>query len=104
MVIISLTLCIGIPPKPVVIMQPSNLINITVNNFVLSMTCTSYTNGFEYKWEKKNEINIPRAQNINARQLIIRNLKPEDSGEYRCVIRNSTGVIMSEFSYLTVEG
>ena len=89
---------------PVVIMQPGQLINVTVNNFVLSMTCTSYTKGFEHKWEKKNERNIPRAQNINARQLIIRNLKPEDSGEYRCVISNSTGVIMSEFSYLIVEG
>lgn len=95
---------IGIPPKPVVKMQPGQLINLTVNNFILSMKCTSYAVGFEYKWEKKNEKNISRAQDINARQLIITNLKTEDSGEYRCIISNSTGVIISDYSLLTVQG
>ena len=85
-------------------MLPDQLIKLTVNNFVLSMKCTFYTNGFEYKWEKKNERNISRAQGINSRQLTITNLKPEDSGEYRCILSNSTGVIMSDYSLLTVKG
>ena len=68
------------------------------------MNCTFYTNGFEYKWEKKNETIISRAQGINSRQLTITNLKPEDSGEYRCILSNSTGVIISDYSLLTVEG
>ena len=101
---IFINLTLGIPPKPAVKMQPSQLINLTVNNFVLSMKCTFYADGFEYIWEKKNEKNIPRAQDINARQLTITNLKTEDSGEYQCIISNSTGVIMSDYSLLTVQG
>ena len=98
------TISIGIPPKPVVEMTPGHLIKLTVNNFKLLMKCTLYADGFEYKWEKKNERNIPRAESINSRQLTISNLKPEDSGEYRCIISNSTGVIMSDYSPLTVKG
>ena len=85
-------------------MKPSHAINLTVNNFVLSMKCTSYGEEFDYKWEKKSEKTILRAKDINARELTIANLKPEDSGEYRCIISNSTGVIISDYSLLTVEG
>ena len=67
------------------------------------MKCILYDD-FGCKWEKKNEKNIPRAQGINSRQLIITNLKPEDSGEYRCILSNSTGVIMSDYTLLTVKG
>ena len=85
-------------------MVSGQLIKLTVNNFILSMDCTFYADGFEYKWEKKNEKNISRAQGISSKQLIIANLKPEDSGEYRCIMSNSTGVIMSEYALLTVKG
>ena len=85
-------------------MQPGQLINLTVNDFTLSMKCTFYVSGFDYKWEKKNERNIPRAYGMNSKQLAITDLKPEDSGEYRCILSNSTGVIMSDYTLLTVEG
>ena len=63
-----------------------------------------YGNDFEYRWEKKNEKNISNYQGINSRDLIITDLRPEDSGEYRCIVSNSTGVISSDYSLLTVEG
>ena len=85
-------------------MLPGQLIKLTVNNFVLSMKCTFYANDFEYRWEKKNERNISRAQGRNSRQLTITNLMPDDSGEYRCILSNSTGVIMSDYFLLTVKG
>ena len=85
-------------------MRPGHIINLTVNNLSLSIRCTIYDNGFDYKWEKKNEKTILRAKDINARKLTIINIKPEDSGEYRCVISNSTGVIISDYSLLTVTG
>ena len=94
---------IGLPEKPTVEMIPGQLIKLTVNDFRLSMDCISHGNNFEYKWEKKNENNIPRSQNINY-TLIINDLRPADSGEYRCIVSNSTGIIKSDYTLLTVEG
>ena len=84
-------------------MVPGQSIQLTVNDFILSMKCIPYDSGFDFKWEKKNE-NISRAQGINSRQLTITNLRPEDSGEYRCTVSNSTGVTISDYSLLTVKG
>ena len=36
--------------------------------------------------------------------MIIGNLIPEDSGNYQCIISNSTGKIVSDYSTLKVEG
>ena len=91
------------PEKPTVEMIPGQLIKLTVNDFRLSMDCISHGDDFEYKWEKKNENNIPRSQNINS-TLIINDLRPADSGEYRCIVSNSTGIIKSDYTLLTVEG
>ena len=86
-------------------MLPGQLIKLTVNNFRLSVKCnTPSGNDFVYNWEKKNENKIPRSQGINSRNLIITDLRPEDSGEYRCIVSNSTGVVLSDYSRLTVEG
>ena len=90
--------------KPVVEMIPGNLINLTVNNFRLSMECIPYGSDYEYKWEKKNENIIPRSQGTNSRHLNINDLRPADSGEYRCIVSNSTGTIISDYLLLTVEG
>ena len=83
---------------------PGQLIKLTVNNFRLSMKCISYGDNYVYKWEKKNQRNIPRSRGVNSRHLIINNLRPADSGEYRCIVSNSTGRISSDFTPLTVEG
>jgi len=93
-----------VPLKPVIEMIPGKLIKLTTNNFRLSMKCVPYDNDFEYKWEKKDEKDIPRSQGTNSRNLFITDLKPEDSGEYRCRMSNSTGVIFSDYSLLTVKG
>ena len=90
--------------KPVVKMLPGQLIKLTVNNFRLSMECISHGDNYEYKWEKKNRKTIPRSQGINSKHLIINDLRPEDTGEYRCTVSNSTGRISSDFTPLTVEG
>ena len=37
-------------------------------------------------------------------KLTITNLRPEDSGEYRCIISNATGNIASSYSELIVRG
>ena len=85
-------------------MIPGQLIKLTVNDFRLSMECIPHGNNYDYKWEKKNENITPRFRGINSRHLIINGLRPADSGEYRCIVSNSTGTIISDYSLLTVEG
>ena len=99
-------ICVGIPLKPVVTIQPGQLINLTANNLNLSMQCGNYMNNkdFSYHWEKKNDMVYLRAQKVNSYQLIITNLTVEDSGEYRCAISNSTGKIFSNYSVITIKG
>ena len=80
------------------------VVNLTVNNFNLTMKCLPDKSSFNYKWIKKNDVLLSRAQGINTSQLTIVNLKPEDSGDYQCVMSNSTGAISSNFSTVYVIG
>ena len=68
------------------------------------MKCLSNMNNFNYLWIKKNDVLPSRAQGVNSSQLTIVNLKPEDSGDYQCVMSNSTGTISSIFSTVNIRG
>ena len=87
---------------PVVITDP--VVNLTVNNYNLTMKCSPDHSKFNYKWIKK-KLGLPsRAQGASSSQLTIVNLRPEDSGDYQCVMSNSTGTISSNFSTVHVIG
>ena len=94
----------GVPLKPAVSVQPGQLINLSVNDFNLSMQCGHDNKDFDYYWEKRNEKIHLRAQEVNSHQLTITNLKPEDSGEYRCAMSNATGKIFSDYISITITG
>ena len=74
------------------------------NDFTLSMACIPHENSMEYLWERKAGLLPSRAQGIHTSHMTITNLMPEDSGEYRCVLSNATGTIVSDYFKLTVEG
>ena len=80
------------------------VINLTMNNHNLTMKCLSSMSNFNYKWIKKNDVLPSRAQGASTSQLTIVNLKLEDSGDYQCVMSNSTGMISSDFLTITVRG
>ena len=65
------------------------------------MQCGEYVKGFVYKWEEKYE---KVTLGVNSHQLIITNLKPDDSGDYRCVMSNSTGKVFSDYISLNIIG
>ena len=65
---------------------------------------TTNENDFNYKWIRKNNTLPSRAQGVNTSQLTIVNLKPDDSGDYQCVMSNSTGTISSNFSTVSITG
>ena len=91
------------PPSPLMIMTDP-VVNLTVNNYNLTVKCLPSNNNFNYKWIKKNEALPSRAQGANTSQLTITNLKPEDSGYYQCVMSNNTGTVGSNFSAIKVKG
>ena len=70
------------------------------------MKCLSSMSNFNYKWIKKNSVLPSRAgaQGVNTSQLTIVNLTPEDSGDYQCVMSNSTGTISSDFLTINIGG
>ena len=68
------------------------------------MKCVPDTKGVNYIWEKRYS-NLPsRAQGVNTSNMIIVNITLEDSGEYQCVISNSTGRIFSDYTSVSVKG
>ena len=79
-------------------------VNLTVNNYNLTMKCLPNNDNFNYIWKKRKDIFPSRAQGVNTSQLTIFNLKPEDSGDYQCVMNNNTGMISSNYSAVNVKG
>jgi len=70
----------------------------------MSMRCIHGYHGLHYVWEKRND-NLPsRAQGVHSSTLTIIFLRPKDSGEYRCIVSNSTGRIASNYSSIIVKG
>ncbi|XP_065905710.1 cell adhesion molecule DSCAM-like [Dysidea avara] len=66
------------------------------------MACVPNNNGFTYKWEKKNDDLLARVKEITSPDLVLSNLQPKDSGEYRCIVSNSTGKIVSKYKQVKV--
>ena len=94
----------GMPLRPTVLVQPSQQINLMVNNFNLSLQCGNYNKDFSYQWEMKNRGFDSRAQGVNSHQLTVTNLKPDDAGEYQCAMSNSTGKLFSDYVSITIKG
>ena len=85
--------------------MPTNpVINLTINNYNITMKCLTSMRNLNYKWIKRNDVLPSRAQGVNTPQLTIVNLKPEDSGDYQCVVSNSTGTMSSNFSTANITG
>ena len=93
----------GLPLKPVLVVPHGQLINLTVNDFNLSMQCGLYNKDFYYQWEKKDQFHL-RTLGVNSHQLIIHDVQPDDSGKYRCAMSNSTGKIFSDYLFITIKG
>lgn len=100
----SLYLVLGTPLKPTVAVLPGRLVKLGVKNYKIQMKCLPYDNRFSYRWERK-DMQLPlNAQYVNSEHLVIFNVRPEDSGQYRCTMSNYAGQIASDYVLVTVKG
>ena len=95
-----------IDPLPLPLVIVMSVVNLDINNFNLTMKCLPDKNHlhYQYKWIKRNDNLLSKAQGINSSHLTIYNLKPEDSGEYQCTVSNRTGKISSDFTTVDIIG
>ena len=85
-------------------MISGNVVQLQTNNQELSMKCVPDTKGVGYTWEKRYSTLPSRARGVNTSNIIIVNITPEDSGEYRCIMNISTGRIFSSYESVSVKG
>ena len=85
-------------------MLPGQYMELTDNNSTLLMKCLSHNINFNFKWEKKRSKLPARAQGVSSQQLTIIKLNPKDSGEYRCIVSNSTGMLASDYLLVSIKG
>ena len=95
--------CVGSPVLPTVSVTSPIILN--VSNFNLTLKCKpDHENNFHYTWQKKIDQLSSRTYNVNKSHFTLFNLRPDDAGEYRCIISNSTGRISSDYTTLQVYG
>jgi len=70
----------------------------------VSMQCVSDGGMHSYVWERKDDELPKNSQGAQSSNLTFINLRSQDSGEYRCILFNSTGRIASNYTLLTVKG
>ena len=68
------------------------------------MKCKPDKDNLNYTWERRGGRLPSMAQGAHTSHLVIVNLRPEDVGDYRCVVSNSTGTISSRFTSLVIDG
>lgn len=89
--------------QPVVITSTPTIYLDAINRN-LSLHCIPIDKRFHYKWEIRSGNISSRAQGTNSSELFIPSPVPEDSGEYRCIISNSTGTIASDYKRIVIQG
>ena len=75
-----------------------------MNDTKLSLNCIPNERDFIYTWERKDSDLPSRAEGVHAAHMTVANLIPEDSGEYRCLMSNSTGTLKSKYFKVAIQG
>ena len=92
---------LGSLSAPVVVSVP--VVSLTINNYNLTLKCLPNQKNYNYNWMRKNDVLPLRAKGTNTSELTIVNLRPEDSGDYRCTISNGIVTISSNFSAIKIK-
>ena len=78
---------------------------IRIDNGSTSITFICIINGSSsFSWERKTGRISSDAEGTDSNYLMLHNILPSDSGQYRCVGRNKHGITYSNYAVLTVKG
>lgn len=96
-----------LPPR--VVVTTTSEIVLTTNNYNLTLECAGIPNNsmLSYAWEKRSSNHnhpLRMMQGAHFPYLTINNLRPEDTGYYRCTASNSTGAIESQYKKIIITG
>ena len=69
----------------------------------LSLTCEADGAWF-YKWERQNDIIPSDSTGVNTNTLTLINLRPEDAGNYQCVVSNDAEIRESNYANIAING
>ena len=83
----------------------TRVINLETSHHNVSLSCETDSR-FVITWEKENgSISHDRANGINSNILTLINLRPQDAGNYRCVVEDSFyGTCSSDYAAVTITG
>ena len=85
-------------------MSPSNqTVESSTNNRNISLTCMA-NNTLSYIWDRQNDGIPPGAIGKYSNILILINVQPKDSGNYRCVATNNYGTTLSDYATIIIKG
>jgi len=88
----------------ITVKMDDNIVNLLVQNYNLTMRCLPPDTDLQYKWNRKNASLPTSIAGENTSTFTIHRLKPEDAGDYQCILTNASGVIASEFNTLKIKG
>ena len=79
-------------------------VDLFVRNYNLTMRCQPSKTDLHYRWNRKNASLPESAVGVNTSTVTIYRLKPQDTGDYQCIMSNISGVIVSEYTALKING
>ena len=89
---------------PNFVMSPSNqTVELSTNNRNISLICMA-NNTLSYIWDRQNGGIPSGAIGKYSNILILINVQPKDSGNYRCVATNNYGTRISDYATIIIKG
>ena len=91
--------------RPQLVVEPMNLSVVIINgNETGTLQCNAFA-GLTYTWDRENST-VPNKAIRREEGTILEfpNIRREDAGSYRCVVRNDIGESTSQYVQITVTG
>ena len=79
------------------------IVKVDNDSTSVTFTCMAYE-ASSYYWERETGAIPSNAVGINTNTLTLHDIRPPDSGRYRCVAENEHGPTYSNYAMLIVEG